>query len=135
MEGDIISGRWTSARGLDWAAVLPAACALHCTLAPLLASLLPLLHADHRWEWAFWGFGLVVGFLFLRLSWPAHRRWSVPALAAAGAAIWGAALLGWVGPEAVAAPLGGLMMAGALWWNGRLRHAAVCADCSCRMHP
>ena len=134
MDGNTATGRWTNARGLDWAAVLPAACALHCTLTPLLASILPFLGADHRWEWLFWGIALVVGSLSLRISWPAHRRFGVLLLAGLGAFVWGAALMEWVGPEALVAPLGGALLAAALWWNGRLRHAGACDDCGCRMH-
>jgi len=134
MDGGTTTGRWTAVRSLDWASVLPAACALHCTLTPLLASVLPFVSADHRWEWLFWGVAVIVGWISLRISWPAHGRIGVLLLAAVGAGLWGAAIVGWVGPEALMAPLGGLLQAAALWWNGRLRHAAACDDCGCRMH-
>ena len=30
---------------------------------------------------------------------------------------------------------GGFVVAGSLFWNGRLRHKAVCASCACPVHP
>ncbi len=54
-----------------------------------------------------------------------------------GFSVWIAALAGWLGtlPEALMSPLGGLLVAISLFWNGHLRHRAVCGSCACPVHP
>ena len=123
-------------RGPDWATVLPATCAIHCTVTPLLATTLPLLALSHKLEWLILASAVVLAGVSLRITWPAHRRVGVLVLAGAGLAIWTLAIFGWLAPlpEPVMSPFGGLMLAGALFWNGRLRHEAACTDCGCGMH-
>lgn len=126
----------TDARRLDWATILPAACAIHCTITPLLATALPLLALGHKWEWVFLAFAVVLAGVSLRITWPTHRRMGVLVLAGVGLITWATALVGWLAPlpEPVMSPVGGLMLAGALFWNGRLRHQVACDDCGCGMH-
>ena len=123
-------------RRLDWATLLPAACAIHCTITPLLATALPLLALSHKLEWLFLGSAFVLAGASLRITWPSHRHRGVLALAVVGLAVWTAAVLGWLSPlpEPIMSPVGGLTLAGALFWNGRLRHRLACSDCGCGMH-
>jgi MerC mercury resistance protein len=122
--------------GLDWATLLPAACAIHCTITPLLAVALPVLALSHKLEWLLLASAVVLAGISLRITWPTHRRVGVLVMAFSGLAVWAAAVLGWLAPlpEPVMSPLGGLTLAGALFWNGRLRHEAACNDCGCGMH-
>jgi MerC mercury resistance protein len=131
-----VTPRADSRRPFDWATVLPAACAIHCTVTPLLAVSLPVLALSHRLEWLLLASAVVLAGFSLRITWPTHRRMGVLFLAGFGLLMWGTALLGWLEPlpEPLMSPLGGLTMAGALLWNGRLRHKAACNDCGCGMH-
>ncbi len=136
MNHRVMTQRATGERRLDWATVLPAACAIHCTITPLLAAALPVLALSHKLEWVLLASAVVLAGVSLRITWPSHRRIGVLVLVALGLATWTAALFGWLAPlpEPVMSPLGGLMLAGALYWNGRLRHEAACSDCGCGMH-
>lgn len=136
MNDRVMTQRATGRRRLDWATVLPAACAIHCTITPLAATALPLLALSHKLEWLLLASAVVLAGISLRITWPTHRRVAVLVLAALGLGTWTAALFGWLAPlpEPVMSPLGGLILAGALYWNGRLRHEAACSDCGCGMH-
>ena len=120
-----------------WIGALPAICAVHCLAMPIFASTLPFFAATHQWEaWLVALSGLLVT-VTLVTSWQLHGRWSVWALASLGFAVWIAALAGWLGalPESLMSPLGGLLVALSLFWNGHLRHQAVCGVCACPVHP
>ena len=124
-------------RGSVWFGALPAICAVHCLAMPILASTLPFFAATHAWESWLVALSALLVALTLGTSWTLHGRWSVWALASLGFAVWIAALAGWLGtlPESLMSPLGGLLVALSLFWNGHLRHQAVCGACACPVHP
>ncbi len=136
MNGHLETTTATTAPRSDWAAVLPAACAVHCTLTPFAASLLPVAAISVRAEAVLLGVAVLLASASLGLTWRSHGRIAVLLLASLGAALWGLSLLGFFAPlpDALTHPIGGLVLAGALLWNGRLRHEASCGQCGCTMH-
>ena len=124
-------------QGSVWVGALPAICAVHCLAMPILASTLPFFAATHAWEAWLVALSALLVALTLGTSWRLHGRWSVWALASLGFAVWIAALAGWLGtlPESLMSPFGGLLVALSLFWNGHLRHQAVCGACACPVHP
>ena len=120
-----------------WSGAVPAICAVHCLAMPILASTLPFFAATHAWEVWLVALSAVLGAVTLAASWRLHGRRAVWAVAALGFAVWIAALAGWLGPlpESLMSPLGGLLVAISLFWNGHLRHQAVCGSCACPVHP
>jgi hypothetical protein len=124
-------------RASAWSGVLPAICAVHCLGMPILASTLPFFAATHAWEGWLVALSGLLATVALLTSWRLHGRWMVWAVAALGFLIWIAALAGWLGPlpESLMSPLGGLLVAISLFWNGQLRHQAVCGTCPCPVHP
>ncbi len=124
-------------RVAGWSGILPAVCAVHCLAMPILASTLPFFAATHSWEvWLLATSALLAG-VTLADAWRVHRRRAVWAVAALGFSVWIAALAGWLGPlpESLMSPLGGSLVAAALFWSGHLRHRAVCDSCACPVHP
>ena len=120
-----------------WVGAVPTVCAVHCLVTPLFASTLPFFaHATVVEIWLV-ALSALIALASLAVSWRSHGRWGVWGLAAFGFLIWGAAVSGSVEflPEAVLAPVGGAVVAGSLFWNGRLRHKAVCGSCACPVHP
>ncbi len=124
-----------STRG--WVGAVPAVCVVHCLVTPLLASTLPFFAHTTVVETWLLALSVVMAFVSLAVSWRSHRQWLVWGLAAFGFLVWGTAVAGSVEllPEAVAAPVGGGLVAVSLFWNGRLRHKAVCGSCACPVHP
>jgi chromate transport protein ChrA len=124
-------------RASGWSGVLPAICAVHCLAMPILASTLPFFAATHAWEAWLVGLSALLAVVTLAVSWRLHGRRVVWAVAALGFAVWIAALAGWLGPlpESLMSPLGGVLVAISLFWNGHLRHQAVCGSCVCPVHP
>ena len=124
-------------RASGWSGVLPAMCAVHCLAMPILAATLPFLAATHAWEAWLVALSALLAAITLAASWRLHGRRVVWAVAALGFAVWIAALAGWLGqlPESLMSPLGGLLVAISLFWNGHLRHQAVCGSCACPVHP
>ena len=124
-------------RASGWFGAIPAICAVHCLAMPILASTLPFLAATHAWEVWLVALSGLLATIILATSWRLHGRWVVWTLASLGFAVWGAALAGWFGtlPESLMSPLGGLLVASSLFWNGHLRHQAVCGPCACPVHP
>ena len=130
----VASGTSTSRRSKVWA-LLPTACAIHCLLAPVLVAALPLIHIGEVIEPFLLAISVVIGGLESRSGFRVHRRWQVGAVVVLGASVWAASLMGlflpWA-PEPFTSAAGGLLVAAALFWNGRLRHALECAqECSC----
>ena len=78
----------------------------------------------------------VLALASLPTSWRLHGNRAVWLMAAAGLAVWSTSVAGWLEPlpEAAMSPLGGLLVAGALFCNGRLRHQAACGPCACPVH-
>ena len=104
---------------------------------PILASTLPFFAATHVWEAWLLALSSLLATVALAASWRLHRGRVVLAVAALGFAVWIAALNGWLDPlpESLMSPLGGLLVAVSLFWNGHLRHQAVCGPCACPVHP
>ena len=120
-----------------WSGVLPAICAVHCLAMPILASTLPFFAATHAWEVWLLGVSALLAATTLASSWRLHGRSAVWVVASLGFAVWVAALAGWMGPlrESLMSPVGGSLIAISLFWNGHLRHRAVCGFCACPVHP
>jgi hypothetical protein len=120
-----------------WTGFLPAICAVHCLAMPLLASTLPFFAATHAWEVWLLAVSVVLAGATLAFSWRLHGRLVVWLVASVGFAVWIAALAGWTSPlpESLMSPLGGSLVATSLFWNGHLRHKAVCGSCTCPVHP
>lgn len=127
----------TSARPkAGWIGALPTICAVHCLVAPVLVSTLPFFAATHAFEGWLLGASAVLAVASLGTSWRLHGQSAVWLVAAVGFAVWSLAVAGLLEPlpEAVMSPLGGMMVAGSLFWNGRLRHQAACGPCACPAH-
>jgi hypothetical protein len=112
----------------SWAFLAPIACALHCMAAPLLVVLAPALVPTPRMEWAFFlvSGGLAVGLL----AWQAapERRLALWALALVGLFVWAGSIADRFRPvpETVTTVIGTFLVAGALFWNVRLRRRVSC---------
>ncbi len=115
-------------RASSWSGILPAICVVHCLGMPILVSTLPFFAATHTWEGWLLALSGLLATVTLASSWRLHGRRMVWAVAALGFVVWIAALAGWLGtlPESLMSPLGGLLVAISLFWNGHLRHQAVC---------
>ncbi len=124
-------------RASGWFGAVPAICAVHCLAMPILASTLPFFAATHAWEAWLVALSALLAAVTLAASWRLHGRRVVWVLASLGFAVWIAALAGWLGalPASLMSPLGGLLVAISLFWNGHLRHQAVCGSCACPVHP
>lgn len=105
-------------------------------VAPLLVAFVPALGVSPSIEWILLGGSVVVALLALRRGARFHRNRRIQALAGSGAAVWALSLLGIFEPlpETVTSPVGGAILAVALFWNGRLSHHHACSDCGCPMH-
>lgn len=118
---------------LRWAAIAPILCAVHCLATPLLVTLLPAFARGAAFEIGLLALSaaLAVGAVVWGLG--SHGRWVVLVPILGGLAFWAASLAGWLAPvpEPVATPIGSLLVAVGLVWNGRLRHRAVCPGCGC----
>ena len=99
---------------------------------------IPELDAKGLRQFAF-TMGVIIAALFgVLLPWLWNASFPVwPWVFASLFAVWGAALAGWLGtlPESLMSPFGGLLVASSLFWNGHLRHQAVCGSCACPVHP
>jgi hypothetical protein len=126
----------TSGRRWDRTGIaLSAACAVHCTVLPVVAGLLPFLglqhFADKRLEWLIVAMTACIGFVGHGRAYLHHHRHIGPGilfLAGLGTII--VTRLGGAGSviEPVALGLGGLSAAGAHWMN--LRLCRCCDACA-----
>jgi hypothetical protein len=111
----------------------PLLCAAHCMAAPLLVALTPALGhgpAEIAIQLATLAFAVVL----LRAGLRTHGRGMVIAPVVLGALAW---VAGHAAPESAETALsvaGGLLIAGGMLWNARLRHEAVCHSCGCPAH-
>lgn len=130
MTGRVETTATVTARRIDWATALPAACAVHCALTPLAVLALPFVAISVKAEAVLLGLAIVLASVSFAATWGSHARVSVLGLAALGALIWALSLVGLFEPlpETVTDGIGGLVLAAALFWNGRLRHESVCGD-------
>jgi MerC mercury resistance protein len=130
MTGRVETTDTITARRIDWATALPAACAVHCALTPLAVLALPFVAISTKAEAVLLGLAVVLASVSLSATWHSHGRVSVFGLAALGALIWGLSLGGLFEPlpETLTDGIGGMVLAAALFWNGRLRHESVCGD-------
>ncbi len=119
-----------------WIGALPTICAVHCLVAPVLVSALPFFAAAHAFEGWLLGASALLAGASLMTSWRLHGRSTVLVLAVVGFGVWTLAVAGLLGPlpEALMSPIGGMLVAGSLFWNGRLRHQAACGPCACPAH-
>ncbi len=122
------------ARSRTWA-FLPTACAIHCVLTPLLVAVLPIMQFGEVVEPGFLAVSVLIGAVESRSGYRVHNRLAVALMVFAGVLVWLGSLLGlflpWL-PEPVTSAAGGLTIAAALYWNGRLRHTKECkTECSC----
>ena len=119
-----------------WIGVLPTICAVHCLVTPVLVSVLPFFAATHAFENWLLAASALLAVASLATSWRLHGRSAVWLVAAVGFGVWSTSVAGWLEPlpEAVMSPVGGLLVASALFWNGRLRHQAACGSCACPAH-
>lgn len=117
-------------------ALLPLTCAVHCMVTPVLVAFVPALGVAPSIEWILLAGSVAVAMLALRRGARFYRNRLVWALAGSGAAIWALSLLSVFEPlpETVTSPLGGAVLAAALFWKGRLSHRHACRDCGCPMH-
>lgn len=119
-----------------WTAALPLACAVHCLLMPLVALFVPVLAPAHEVEVVFMAASALLAAVLARGGVRAHGRRAVWVPVLLGSAVWGAGIAhlgGWV-PEQAAGVLGGVLVAGGMAWNARLRHEASCRSCGCPAH-
>lgn len=117
-------------------ALLPLACVVHCMATPMLVAFVPALGVPPAIEWILLAGSVAVAMHALRRGARFYRNRPVGALAGLGATVWALSLLGVLEPlpETVTSPVGGVILAAALFWNGRLSHRHTCRDCGCPMH-
>jgi hypothetical protein len=113
---------------------LPAACAVHCVVAPLVAGSLPFVHLGKTVELALLVVSALIAGASLLESRRSHRRWIVWLPVLLGIGLWGASLdPTFAGTShGLMAALGGGLIAAGLVWDGRVRHRAACPSrCDC----
>jgi hypothetical protein len=126
----------TLRRPMDWAALAPLLCTAHCLAAPVAAAVLPAVIVGSGAELLLMGATALIAVVVLARGSAAHGRRGVWIPAIVGIVLWGIGALEPVAAsgEAVLGVLGGLLLAGGLFWNGRLRHDAICRGCGCGTH-
>lgn len=119
-----------------WAMAAPILCAIHCAATPLLVLFLPSLALTHGQEAVLLGFSAFAGLASLVPGVRLHGRMEVFLPLALGVFTWGAALAHWLHgiPEPVASSAGAFAIAGAIFWNARLRHRVSCNACALHSH-
>ena len=123
------AGRWDRA-----GVIVSAACAVHCTVLPFVAGLLPILglrhFADERLEWLIVGITAAIGVAGHTRAYVSHHRHNGPGLlflVGLGMVVI-TRLSRTEGPlEPIALGLGGLLAAAAHWAN--LRLCRCCGEC------
>lgn len=117
-------------------ALLPFMCAVHCVVTPVLVAFVPVLGVSSWAEWCLLAISVAAAMFALGRGTRSHRNGIVRVLAGNGVAIWALSLLGVFEPmpETLTSPVGGLVLAAALFWNGRLSHRHECGECGCPMH-
>ena len=123
-------------RAIGWAAAVPLLCAVHCVASPLLVMAVPALGIGHEAEPLVQAAAALMAGVMAWNGIRAHGRPAVLLPMLAGLVLWAAsAALGLAGVgEAVAGVTGGLLLAGGMMWNARLRHDAACHHCGCPAH-
>jgi hypothetical protein len=124
-------------RPTDWAVLAPLLCTAHCLAAPLAVAVLPGVLVGTGAELLLMAGAAATALVVLGRGVRAHRRRMVWLPAAAGLALWATVVVGMAeaGAELAAGMVGGLLLAGSLGWNGRLRHEVRCRGCGCSSHP
>ena len=119
------------ASGSKLAACAAAWCGVHCALTPFLVTATPALALSEGVERAVWVGTVFLGAVMLVLG-PARKKRSVILIFAAGSALWGASLSGWLVPlpETAASAAGSLTLAGALVMSARVCQVDACAICT-----
>jgi len=108
---------------------------VHCLVTPVIVAVLPLFGWFEALEPALFALSGGIGLWEARSGARVHGRAIVWLPVLLGIASWVGALLvhghnPWI--EGALAALGGILVGGALFWNGRLRHRIECAtQCAC----
>ncbi|MEZ4417149.1 MAG: MerC domain-containing protein [Gemmatimonadota bacterium] len=113
---------------------LPTLCAVHCLLTPALLGLAPALALPPAAELPVLAVSVALALLAVHSGVQDHGDRRVLGLLMTGSLLWLASLQGLLAPlpEYMASPVGGLLVATSLVWNGRLRHRSLCrATCTC----
>lgn len=121
---------------LSLAAVLPAACIVHCFGAPLLVAALPGLPLGEGVETALLAAASVLAVLTAARGVRLHGRRAVWLPIAAGLVVLAARAAGLleVLPEQASAVAGSLLLGVGMLWNARLAHRADACSCPCPAH-
>jgi hypothetical protein len=120
------------APGLPLSAAAPLLCVAHCLAAPLFVVLAPALAGNEGVEIALMGISAAIAVVVLSAGVRRHGEPVVWMPAIVGLSLWllGATLPGET-QERVLMVIGGILLAGGLFWDARLRHRASCSSCSC----
>jgi hypothetical protein len=120
------------APGLPLSAAAPLLCVAHCLAAPLLVVMAPALAGNEGLEIGLMVISAAIAVIVLAAGVRRHGELVVWMPAIAGLSLW---LLGAILPgemrEQVLMVSGGILLAGGLFWDARLRHRASCSSLSC----
>jgi len=113
---------------VPFAAVAPLVCVVHCLAAPLLLSLAPSLAENRLVEAVLVAIASVVGIGTIIRGIRLHERLQALFPLAAGISVWVAALTipDSPVPEVVLMVVAGVLVAGAMFWDARLRPGHTC---------
>lgn len=119
------------APGLPLSAAAPLLCVAHCLAAPLFVVVAPALAGNKTVEIALMVASAAIALAVLVLGVRRHGEKLVWMPAIVGLSLW---LLGILSPgemqERALMVSGGVLLAGGLFWDARLRHRASCLSCS-----
>ena len=120
-------------RPWGWAAAVPALCAVHCAVTPLLLLAVPTLALWRGMELALLGVSVMLAAVALGVGFRRHGRRAPLAVAGGGLVVWvvSASHLLHVVPELVTSMGGALVVAGALLWNSQLLCRSQVPACGC----
>ena len=105
-------------------------CGVHCALTPFLAVAAPALALSEGTERGLWVGTVLLGAVMLGMG-PARKNTALVLTFLGGVVLLAASLAGWLNPlpETVTSAAGGLTLAGALVWSGRVCRAGACPAC------
>jgi drug/metabolite transporter superfamily protein YnfA len=119
------------APGMPLTAAAPLLCVAHCLAAPVLVVMAPALAGNGSVEIALMVISTMIAVTVLVTGVRRHGESLVWMPAIAGLSLW---LLGLIIPgemqERALMACGGILLAGGLFWDARLRHRASCTGCS-----
>jgi hypothetical protein len=116
--------------GVPWTAAAPLLCAVHCLAAPLFLVVAPALADNRTVEVALMAISAVIALVVVSLGTRRHGEALVWLPVMLGLAIWlSASVASSAVAERVLMVAGGVLLAGGLYWDARLRHRATCTTC------